>query len=42
MTKEYYKDYFAITEPLFVKPREFKMLRRVGAPYVVSKPQNST
>ncbi|KAK3709345.1 hypothetical protein LTR37_010906 [Vermiconidia calcicola] len=38
--KDYYKPYFAATEPLFVRPREFKMLKRVGAPYVVSKAEN--
>jgi hypothetical protein len=28
-TKEYYKGYFKITEPMFVKPREARWLRRV-------------
>ncbi len=28
--KEYYKEYFAITEQIFLKPREFKILKRLG------------
>jgi hypothetical protein len=40
MPKEYYKPYFAVTEPMFVKPREFKILKRVGPPYIVSRPEN--
>ncbi|KAJ5146862.1 uncharacterized protein N7443_001537 [Penicillium atrosanguineum] len=37
MTKEYYKEYLAETEVMFVKPREFKILKRVGAPYYMVK-----
>lgn len=37
MTKEYYKGYLAETEAMFVKPREFKILKRVGAPYYMVK-----
>ena len=40
ISKEYYKPYFEATEPMFVKPREFKILKRVGSPYVMGKPQN--
>jgi len=29
---EYYNDYIAATEPMFVKPREIKLLRRAGSP----------
>ena len=36
-TKDYYKEYFAVTEPMFVKPREFKILNRLGAPYYMAK-----
>ncbi|KAJ5161955.1 hypothetical protein N7492_007347 [Penicillium capsulatum] len=37
ITKEYYKGYLAATEPLFVKPREYKLLNRLGAPYYIAK-----
>lgn len=37
MTKEYYKEYLAVTEAMFIKPREFKILDRLGAPYYVVK-----
>ncbi|KAJ5226352.1 hypothetical protein N7468_007577 [Penicillium chermesinum] len=37
MTKDYYKDYLAATEPMFIKPREFKIFNRVGAPYYTVK-----
>lgn len=33
MTKDYYKEYLAITEPLFVKPRESQFLERLGPLY---------
>ena len=29
LQKEYYKPYLAATEPMFIKPREFKILKRV-------------
>ncbi|GAM33747.1 hypothetical protein TCE0_013r00874 [Talaromyces pinophilus] len=38
--KEYYKEYFAITEPMFLKPREFKILKRVGPPFTMFKREN--
>ncbi|KAJ8132450.1 hypothetical protein O1611_g1171 [Lasiodiplodia mahajangana] len=37
MTKEYYKEYLAITEPMFIKPREFKFLERLGPEYFMAK-----
>ncbi|KAK5175339.1 uncharacterized protein LTR77_000477 [Saxophila tyrrhenica] len=37
---EYYKPYLEATEPLFVKPREFSIKKRVGLPYVVQKEGN--
>ncbi|KAJ5625118.1 hypothetical protein N7510_001427 [Penicillium lagena] len=37
MAKDYYKDYLAATEPMFVKPREFKIYTRLGAPYYTAK-----
>lgn len=37
ITKEYYKEYFAITEPMFIKPREFAIYDTMGPPYVVFK-----
>lgn len=40
MGKEYYKEYFAITEPLFVKPREFKIMKRVGKSFLLAKDSN--
>ncbi|KAJ5642199.1 hypothetical protein N7490_006199 [Penicillium lividum] len=39
VTKDYYKPYFAATEPLFVKPREFKIYNRLGADYFMVKEQ---
>ncbi|KAM5368032.1 hypothetical protein ACJZ2D_009746 [Fusarium nematophilum] len=35
--KEYYKEYFAATEPMFIKPREFKVYNRLGPPYYTAK-----
>lgn len=35
-----YKPYLEATEPLFLKPREFKFMKRVGAPYVHQKEAN--
>ncbi|GAQ02942.1 hypothetical protein ALT_0263 [Aspergillus lentulus] len=38
--KPYYKEYFAATMPLYLKPREVKVLDRVGPPYVAVKMEN--
>lgn len=35
--KEYYKEYFEVTEPMYVKPREFKILNRLGKAYYTVK-----
>ncbi|KAE8160224.1 hypothetical protein BDV40DRAFT_302535 [Aspergillus tamarii] len=40
LKKPYYHDYLAVTEPLFVKPREVKLLKRVGEPFVMMKKAN--
>ncbi|KAL4863012.1 hypothetical protein BDV12DRAFT_189970 [Aspergillus spectabilis] len=40
LKKEYYIPYLAITEPMFLKPREFKVLNRLGAPFTVVKKGN--
>ncbi|GKZ32096.1 hypothetical protein AbraIFM66950_001235 [Aspergillus brasiliensis] len=40
LAKPYYHDYLAVTEPLFVKPREAKLLKRVGEPFVMTKKSN--
>ncbi|KAI0552015.1 hypothetical protein F4679DRAFT_116698 [Xylaria curta] len=37
VTKDYYKEYFAITEAMFTKPREFQFLDRVGPDYFMVK-----
>ncbi|KAI1738919.1 hypothetical protein F4680DRAFT_449381 [Xylaria scruposa] len=37
VTKDYYKEYFAITEAMFTKPREFQFLDRVGPDYFMIK-----
>ncbi|KAI0479634.1 hypothetical protein F4859DRAFT_513138 [Xylaria cf. heliscus] len=37
VTKDYYKEYFAITEAMFTKPREFEILDRVGPEYFMVK-----
>ncbi|KAK5625829.1 hypothetical protein RRF57_001545 [Xylaria bambusicola] len=33
ITKDYYKEYFAVTESMFTKPREFQFLERLGDKY---------
>ncbi|KAI0205566.1 hypothetical protein F4808DRAFT_455792 [Astrocystis sublimbata] len=33
ITKDYYKDYLAITEPMFTKPREGEFFERTGSEY---------
>jgi hypothetical protein len=38
--KPYYEKYFAITTPMYLKPREVKVLNRVGAPYTMVKRAN--
>ncbi|KAL3473228.1 hypothetical protein BJX99DRAFT_201395 [Aspergillus californicus] len=38
--KSYYKEYLELTEPMFIKPREVKVLNRVGAPFVMFKKEN--
>jgi len=41
ITKEYYKPYFAKTEPMFIKPREFKLVDRLKpGDWTRSKPEN--
>ncbi|KAI0597292.1 hypothetical protein F4775DRAFT_560600 [Biscogniauxia sp. FL1348] len=37
ITKEYYKDYLSATEPLFIKPRETRVLERAGPEFFVCK-----
>ncbi|KAI5923130.1 hypothetical protein F4810DRAFT_670514 [Camillea tinctor] len=37
ITKEYYKDYLNATEPLFIKPRESRVLERAGPDFYVCK-----
>ncbi|KAI0395425.1 hypothetical protein F5Y17DRAFT_456987 [Xylariaceae sp. FL0594] len=37
VTKDYYKEYFAKTEAMFIKPREFQFLQRVGPDYFMVK-----
>ncbi|KAJ5523851.1 hypothetical protein N7494_010501 [Penicillium frequentans] len=39
MTKAYYEPYLAATEPMFVKPREFKIYNRLAPDYCISKDQ---
>lgn len=39
LQKEYYKPYLAATEPLFVKPREYKLYSRLGKPFYTAKDQ---
>ncbi|KAI0400636.1 hypothetical protein F4802DRAFT_601793 [Xylaria palmicola] len=36
MNKDYYKEYLAITEPMFTKPREVKIFERCGPEYCYS------
>ncbi|KAJ5241444.1 uncharacterized protein N7469_003035 [Penicillium citrinum] len=35
--KDYYKEYLMETEAMFVKPREFQIYNRLGAPYYMVK-----
>ncbi|KAI3322427.1 hypothetical protein HD806DRAFT_124416 [Xylariaceae sp. AK1471] len=37
VTKDYYKEYFAATEAMFTKPREFQFLERIGPEYFMVK-----
>ena len=37
VAKDYYKEYFAVTEPMFLKPREIKVFNRVGKPFYMAK-----
>jgi quinol monooxygenase YgiN len=37
ITKDYYKDYLAVTEPMFLKPREFQVLERLSPEYYYSR-----
>ncbi|KAF6808184.1 C6 finger domain-containing protein [Colletotrichum sojae] len=37
MTKPYYPEYFAVTEPMYVKPREMKVLSPLGSPFFFQK-----
>ncbi|KAL2267794.1 hypothetical protein VTJ83DRAFT_5071 [Remersonia thermophila] len=39
--KEYYRENFAKTEPMFAKPREIRMLQPLGPPYDLTKDGNS-
>ncbi|RYC62613.1 hypothetical protein CHU98_g3596 [Xylaria longipes] len=36
ITKDYYKEYMATTEPMFIKPREFQFLERFSPQYCYS------
>ncbi|KAK7917308.1 hypothetical protein PG985_010916 [Apiospora marii] len=35
--KEYYKEYLAITRPMFIKPQEVKVLHRLGREFLLIK-----
>ncbi|KAI0896610.1 hypothetical protein F4806DRAFT_433210 [Annulohypoxylon nitens] len=37
ITKPYYKEYFEITEPMFLKPREFQVFEPVGPGFTMIK-----
>ena len=40
MQKDYYKPYFEATMPMYIKDREFRILKRLGPRYVVQKEAN--
>ncbi|EAU31651.1 predicted protein [Aspergillus terreus NIH2624] len=40
LKKEYYERYIRVTEPMFIKPRMIKVLKRLGAPYTMVKKEN--
>jgi len=37
--KDYFKEYIAQTEPLWIKPREVRIIERVGPSFLFSKIQ---
>ncbi|KAI8633767.1 hypothetical protein F5Y19DRAFT_252303 [Xylariaceae sp. FL1651] len=37
VTKDYYREYFATTEAMFIKPREFQFLERTGPDFFMVK-----
>ncbi|KAJ2995796.1 hypothetical protein NUW58_g1173 [Xylaria curta] len=39
ITKDYYKDYLAKTEPMFIKPREAKFWQRCSRAYFYTAPK---
>ncbi|KAJ5088626.1 hypothetical protein N7456_012242 [Penicillium angulare] len=39
LQRDYYKPYMAATEPMFVKPREYKLYKRLGKPFYTVKDQ---
>jgi hypothetical protein len=36
-TKDYYAEYFKVTESMFVKPREFRFLKKVPGYFTAKK-----
>ncbi|KAL4780398.1 hypothetical protein BJX76DRAFT_360893 [Aspergillus varians] len=40
LPKDYYRSYFAVTEAMYVKPREIRIFKRLGAPFVMTKRGN--
>ncbi|CAG8949538.1 hypothetical protein HYFRA_00007770 [Hymenoscyphus fraxineus] len=42
MQKDYYKPYLAATEPMFLKPREFKVFEKLPVEWCHVKPEHHT
>jgi len=40
LPKEYYKEYLEATEPMYIKPREMRIVNRSGPPFVFYKRWN--
>ncbi|KAK5652676.1 hypothetical protein OQA88_10270 [Cercophora sp. LCS_1] len=40
LPKEYYKEYLEATEPMYIKPREMRIINRAGSPFAFYKSWN--
>lgn len=40
LPKEYYKEYLEATEPMYIKPREMRIVNRSGPPFAFYKSWN--
>lgn len=40
LPKDYYNEYLEATEPMYIRPREMKIVNRVGPPFAFYKSWN--